>query len=128
VAFNVMFSLTRTGARKVIELASFTSAANRIDGAKATRKTIATVPFDGTSARLKVSFDGQENAAFAFSGDGRTWQAVGTPVSVRLGGQVDLSWRVQAWSGAAIGLFAVKAGAMADNYADFDSFTVTSQD
>ena len=48
------------------------------------------------------------------------------PVSVRLGGEVDLSWRVQAWSGAAIGLFAVKAGATADNYADFDSFTVTS--
>jgi len=28
--------------------------------------------------------------------------------------------------GATIGLFAVKNGATADNYADFDSFTVTN--
>jgi hypothetical protein len=47
---------------------------------------------------------------------------------VGLGGQVDLSWRVQAWSGATIGLFAVKRGATADNHADFDSFTITSHD
>jgi xylan 1,4-beta-xylosidase len=128
VAFNVMLSLTRTDTGKVIELASFTNADNRIDGARATRTTIATVPFDGTSAQLKVSFDGQENASFFFSTDACTWQAVGTPVSVGLGGQVDLSWRLQAWTGATIGLFAVKAGATADNYADFDSFTVTSRD
>jgi hypothetical protein len=92
---------------------------------------MATVPFDptlGTPVHLKVSFDGQENATFSFSADGCTWQVVGTPVSVGLGGQVDLSWRVQAWSGATIGLFAVKNGATGDNYADFDAFTVTSQD
>ncbi len=43
VAFNVMFSLTRTGDGKVIELASYTGA-SRIDGADATRNTLATVP------------------------------------------------------------------------------------
>lgn len=128
IAFNVMFSLTRTDGGKVIELASFSNAASRIDGAKAIRTTMAAVPFDGTSAHLKVTLDGQENATFSFSVDGSTWQVVGTPVSLGLGGQVDLSWRVQAWSGATIGLFAVKAGARADNYADFDSFTVTSEE
>ena len=133
-AFNVMFSLTRTDAGKVIELASFTNATTRTDGPGATRSTIATVPFDptspkpGTPVHLRVSFDGHENATFSFSTDGCKWQTVGTPVSVGLGGQVDLSWRVQAWSGAAIGLFAVKNGATADNYADFDSFTVTNRD
>jgi xylan 1,4-beta-xylosidase len=127
-AFNVMFSLTRTDAGKVIELASFTNGASRADGPSATRTTVATVPFDGTSAHLKVSFDGHENATFSFSTDGCQWQVVGTPISVGLNGQVDLSWRLQAWSGAAIGLFAVKNGATMDNYADFDSFTVTNQD
>ena len=62
----------------------------------------------GTSVHLKVSFDGQENATFSFSADGCTWQVVGTPISVGLDGQVDLSWRLQAWTGATIGLFAVK--------------------
>jgi Beta xylosidase C-terminal Concanavalin A-like domain len=81
-----------------------------------------------TSAHLKVTFDGKENATFSFSADGSTWQVVGTPVSVGLGGEVDLSWRLQAWSGATIGVFAVKRGATADNYADFDAFTVTRQD
>jgi len=128
VAFNLMLSLTRTDAGKVIELASYTNPANRIDGARATRTTLATVGFEGTSTHLRVSFDGHENAAFSFSADGCTWQDVGTPVSVGLGGQVDLSWRVQAWTGATIGVFAVKNGATADNYADFDSFTVTSGD
>ena len=47
-AFNVMFSLTRTDAGKVIELASFTNATTRTDGPGATRATIATVPFDPT--------------------------------------------------------------------------------
>jgi hypothetical protein len=48
-----------------------------------------------------------------FSADGSTWQVrvVGTPISVGLGGQVDLSWRLQAWIGATIGLFAVKTRA-----------------
>jgi xylan 1,4-beta-xylosidase len=128
LAFNVMLSLTRTATGKVIELASYTNGASRTDGPGATRASVATVPFDGASARLKVSLDGQENATFSFSPDGCTWQVVGTPISVGLGGQVDLSWRLQAWTGATIGLFAVKAGATADNYADFDSFTVTSQD
>ena len=127
-AFNVTFSLTRTDAGKVIELASFTNPANRTDGPGATRSTLAAVPFDGTSAHLKVSFDGHETATFSFSTDGCTWQTVGTPIGVGLDGQVDLSWRLQAWSGAAIGLFAVKKGATADNYADFDSFTVTNLD
>ena len=127
-AFNVMLSLTRTDTGKVIELASFTNATNRTDGAQATRNTIAAVPFHGTSAHLKVSFDGHENAAFSFSTDGCTWQVVGTPISVGLDGQVDLSWRLQAWSGATIGLFAVKAGATADNYADFDSFAIANLD
>jgi hypothetical protein len=77
---------------------------------------------------LRVSFDGHENATFSYSTDGCTWKTVGAPVSVGLNGQVDLSWRLQAWSGAAIGLFAVKNGATADNYADFDSFTVTNLD
>ena len=49
-AFNVMLSLTRTDSGKVIELASFTNATNRTDGAQATRNTIAAVPFHGTSA------------------------------------------------------------------------------
>jgi hypothetical protein len=89
---------------------------------------VAAVPFDGTSAHLEVSFDGQENATFSYSADGSTWQVVGTPISVSLAGQVDLSWRVQAWSGATMGLFAVKRGATGDNHADFDSFTVTRQD
>jgi xylan 1,4-beta-xylosidase len=128
LAFNVTLSLTRTSNGKVVELASFTNPQNRTDGAGASRTTLAAVPFDGTSAHLKVSFDGKENASFSFSDDGSTWQAVGTPISVGLDGQVDLSWRVQAWSGAALGLFAVKNGATTDNYADFDSFTVTSQD
>ena len=127
-AFNVMLSLTRTDTGKVIELASFTNATNRTDGAQATRNTIAAVPFHGTSAHLKVSFDGHENAAFSFSTDGCTWQVVGTPIRVGLDGQVDLSWRLQAWSGATIGLFAVKAGATADNYADFDSFAIANLD
>ena len=83
---------------------------------------------DGTSVHLKVSFDGHENAAFSFSTDGCTWQVVGTPISVGLDGQVDLSWRLQAWTGATIGLFAVKAGATADNYADFDSFAIANLD
>jgi xylan 1,4-beta-xylosidase len=128
LAANVMLSLTRTTTGKVIELASFTSGASRTDGAGATRNIVAAVPFDGTSAHLKVSFDGHENAAFSFSADGSTWQVVGTPISVGLGGQGDLSWRLQAWTGATIGLFAVTRGATADNYADFDSFTVTSQE
>ena len=123
-----MFSLTRTDSGKVIELASFTNPANRLDGARATRTTIATVPFESTSVHLKVSLDGMENATFSFSTDGCTWQVVGTPVSVGLHGQVHLSWRLQAWTGATIGLFAVKNGATTDNYADFDSLTVTSQD
>ncbi len=130
VAFNVMFSLTRTDTSKVIELASFTGA-SRIDGAGATRNILATVPVDdtlGASVHLKVSFDGMENATFSFSADGCTWQDMGVPVSVALNGDVDLSWRLQAWTGAAIGLYAVKNGATADNYADFDSFTVTSRD
>ncbi len=67
-----------------------------------------------------------ENATFSFSTDGCTWQVVGPPVSVGLDGQVDLSWRLQAWTGATIGLFAVKNGATTENYADFDSFTVTN--
>jgi xylan 1,4-beta-xylosidase len=131
VAVNVMLSLTRTDSGKVIELASYTNVANRLDGARATRTTIAAVPFAppvGTPVHLKVSLDGMENATFSFSTDGCTWQVVGTPISVGLDGQVDLSWRLQAWTGATIGLFAVKNGATADNYADFDSFTVTSQD
>ena len=128
LAFNVMFSLTRTATGKVIELASFTNGANRTDGAGATRSIVAAVPFDGTSAHLKVSFDGKENATFSFSADGSTWQVVGTPISVGLGGRVDLSWRLQAWTGATMGLFAVKRGATADNYADFDAFTVTSRE
>ena len=53
---------------------------------------------------------------------------MGPAISVGLGGQVDLSWRLQAWTGATIGLFAVKRDATADNYADFDSFTVTNLD
>ena len=69
-----------------------------------------------------------ENATFSYSTDGCTWQVVGTPVSVGLDGQVDCSLRVQAWTGATIGLFAVKNGATAENYADFDSFTVTNLD
>ena len=128
LAFNVTFALTRTASGKVIELASFNNATNRTDGAGATRNTVATVPFDGTSAHLKVSFDGHETATFSYSADGCAWRPVGTPISVGLDGQVDLSWRLQAWTGAAIGLFAVKAGATSDNYADFDSFTVTDQD
>ena len=128
LAFNVTFALTRTSTGKVIELASFTNAASRTDGAGATRTIVAAVPFDGTAARLKVTFAGQETASFSFSADGSTWQTVGTPIRVGLDGQVDLSWRLQAWSGAAIGLFAVKKGAPADNYADFDAFTVTSHD
>jgi xylan 1,4-beta-xylosidase len=128
LAFNVMFSLTRTAAGKVIELASFTNGASRTDGAGATRNIVAAVPFDGTSAHLRVDFDGKENATFSFSADGSTWQVVGTPISVGLGGRVDLSWRLQAWTGATMGLFAVKAGATADNYADFDGFTVTSRE
>jgi xylan 1,4-beta-xylosidase len=130
-AFNVTLALTRTDSGKVIELASFTNGTNRTDGAGATRTTLATVPFEpksSTSVHLKVSFDGQENATFSFSTDGCTWQTVGSPISVGLDGQVDLSWRLQAWTGATIGLFAIKAGATADNYADFDSFTVTSHD
>lgn len=130
-AFNLTLALTRTDAGKVVELASFTNATNRNDSAGATRTTLATVPFDpkpGAATHLKVSFDGHENASFFFSTDGCTWRAVGAPVSVGLGGQVDLSWRVQAWSGATIGLFAVKKGATADNDADFDSFTVTDLD
>ncbi len=57
--------------------------------------------------------------------------AVRDPAERRLfvdDGQVDLSWRLQAWTGATIGLFAVKNGATTENYADFDSFTVTNQD
>jgi hypothetical protein len=77
---------------------------------------------------LKVSFDGHETASFFFSADGCSWRAVGDPISVGLDGQVDLSWRLQAWSGATIGLFAVKKGATTENDADFDSFTVTSED
>jgi xylan 1,4-beta-xylosidase len=130
-AFDVMFSLTRTDAGKVIELASFSNATNRNDSAGATRTTLATSPFGAnadTPVRLKVSFDGHENASFSFSTDGCTWTTVGSPVSVGLNGQVDLSWRLQAWSGAAVGLFAVKNGATTDNHADFDSFTVTSHD
>jgi xylan 1,4-beta-xylosidase len=128
MAFNVMLSLTGATTGKVIELASFTNGSSRTDGAGATRNTVAVVPFEGSSAHLKVSFDGKENAAFSFSADGSTWQTVGTPISVSLGGQVDLSWRLQAWSGATMGLFAVKRGATVDKYADFDAFTVTSQD
>ena len=127
VGFNVMFSLTRTGAGKVIELASYTGA-SRIDGPNATRNRLATKPFDGRSVHLKVSFDGRENATFSFSADGCTWRDMGVPVSVALNGGVDLSWRLQAWSGGTIGLFAVKNGATSDNSADFDSFTVTNHD
>jgi hypothetical protein len=123
-----MLSLTRAPSGKVIELASYTNGAVRTDGAAATRNVVAAVPFNGTSAHLKVSFDGHENATFSFSADGSTWQVVGTPISVGLGGQVDLSWRLQAWSGATMGLFAVKRGATADNHADFDSFTVTNRE
>jgi xylan 1,4-beta-xylosidase len=125
LAFNVTLSLTRTAAGKLIELASYSNRASRTDGVGAARTVVAAVPFQGTSARLRVSFDGRENASFAFSADGAAWQAVGSPVSVGLDGQVDLSWRLQAWSGAAIGLYAVKRGATADNHADFDGFTVT---
>ena len=128
LAFNVMLSLTRATTGKVIELASFTSGASRTDGAGATRNTVAAVPFDGTSVHFKASFDGQEHVTFSFSADGSAWQVVGTPIGVGLGGQVDLSWRLQAWTGATIGLFAVKRGATVDNYADFDSFTVTRLD
>jgi xylan 1,4-beta-xylosidase len=127
-AFNVMLSLTRTDAGKIVELASFTNPASRTDGAGATRTTIAAVPFDGTSAHLKVSLDGAENATFSFSADGCTWQDVGTPIGVGLGAEVDLSWYLNEWTGATIGLYAVKNGATADNHADFDTFTVTSHD
>jgi xylan 1,4-beta-xylosidase len=130
-AFNVTFSLTRTDTGKMIELASFANAASRTDGAGATRTTLAAVPFEpmpGALIHLEVSFDGQENASFSFSTDGFNWQAVGTPFNVGLGGPVDLSWRLQEWTGATIGLFAVKNGATADNHADFDAFTVTSRD
>jgi xylan 1,4-beta-xylosidase len=128
VAFNVMFSLTRTGdGSKVIELAQYTGT-SRTDGPHATRTTLSAVPFDGTSVHLKVSFDGKENATFSFSADGCSWQDLGVPVGVGLESDVDLSWRLQAWSGATIGLFAVKNGASTDNYADFDSFTVTNRD
>ena len=127
-AFNVMLSLTRTATGKVIELAFFTNPANRTDGATATRHTIAAIAFEGTSAHLKVSFDGQEHATFSFSPDGSSWQSVGTPLSVGLGGDVDLSWRLQAWTGATIGLYAAKRGATAGNHADFDAFTVTTLD
>lgn len=130
-AFNVMLSLTHTSSgSKTVELASFTNATNRTDGATAVRNTLASVPFDGasTSARLKVSFDGKENATFSFSPDGSSWQAIGNPINVGLGGQADLSWRLQAWTGATIGLFAVKRGATADNIADFDAFTVTNRE
>lgn len=89
---------------------------------------MAAVPFDGASVHLKISVDGMENATFSFSGDGCAWQDVGTPISVGLNGDVDLSWRLQAWTGATIGLYAVKNGATADNYADFDSFAVTNND
>jgi xylan 1,4-beta-xylosidase len=128
LAFNVMLSLTRTPAGKIIELASFANGTSRTDGRGATRNTVATVPFEGRSAHLKVSFDGNETATFSFSPDGSAWQVVGTPIGVGLGGQVDLSWRVQGWSGATIGLFAVKRGATADNHADFDGFTVTNHE
>jgi len=128
LAFNVMLSLTRATTGKVIELASFTNDASRTDGAGATRNTVAAIPFDATSVHLKASFDGQEYVTFSFSADGSVWQVVGTPIGVGLGGQVDLSWRLQAWTGATIGLFAVKRGATVDNYADFDSFTVTRLD
>ena len=132
VAYNVMFALTRTSdGSKVIELATYTGA-SRLDGPDASRSTLATMPFDstlGSSVHLKVSFDGMENATFSFSADGCTWTDMGVPpVSVGLNGQVDLSWRLNAWPGATIGLFAVKNGATADNYADFDSFTVTNHD
>jgi xylan 1,4-beta-xylosidase len=127
-AFNLLLALTRTDTGKIVELASFTNGASRTDGAGAARSTLAAVGFDGTSAHLKVSFDGHENATFSFSADGCTWHVVGSPLSVGLGGQVDLSWRLQAWSGATIGLFAVKRGATIDNHADFDSFTVTDLD
>ena len=128
LAFNVTFALTRTDAGNAIELASFTNPNVRTAGPNATRTAIAAVPFDGRSVHLKVSFDGHENAAFSFSSDGCAWKDVGTPISVGLGGQVDLSWRLQAWTGATIGLFAVKKGATTDNYADFDAFTVTNRD
>jgi xylan 1,4-beta-xylosidase len=127
-AFNVMFSLTRTETGKVIELATFTNAASRTDGLRAARTTVAAVPFDATSAHLKVSFDGQESATFSYSTDGCTWQVVGAPIGVGLGAEVDLSWRLQAWTGATMGVFAVKGGATSDNCADFDSFTVTNRD
>ena len=44
------------------------------------------------------------------------------------GVEVDLSWYLNEWTGATIGLYAVKNGATTDNHADFDSFTVTSYD
>jgi xylan 1,4-beta-xylosidase len=128
VGYNVMLSLTRTTDGKVVELAYFTNEDSRTDGEGATRTTIETVPFDGTTAHLKVNFDGEENASFSFSADGSTWQVIGAPISVAFDGEVDLSWRLYHWSGAAIGLFAVKRDATADNFADFDSFTVTNQD
>ena len=84
LAFNVTFALTRTDAGKVIELAFFSNGSSRTDGAGATRSTVAAVPFDGTSAHLKVSCDGHENATFSFSTDGCRWQTVGGPSSVGL--------------------------------------------
>ncbi len=49
-------------------------------------------------------------------------------INVGLGGQADRSWRLQAWTGATMGLFAVKRGATVDNHADLGSFTVTSRE
>jgi len=39
-----------------------------------------------------------------------------------------ISWRLQAWTGATLGLFAVKRGPTSESYADFDSLTVTNLD
>jgi xylan 1,4-beta-xylosidase len=131
LAFNVTFAVTRSDTGKAIELSSFTNGASRTDGAGTTHHIMAVVPVDDTPGKpvhLRVSFDGHENATFSFSLDGCSWQTVGTPISVGLGGQVDLSWRLQAWTGATMGLFAAKRGATADNFADFDAFTVTSRD
>lgn len=65
------------------------------------------------------------NTAFSFGADGPTWQDVGGPIGVGLDGQVDLSWHLQHWTGATMGLFAVKRETTSNNFADFDAFTVT---
>ena len=53
-AFNVTLSLTRAATGKVIELASFTNATNRNDGAGATRNVLAAVPFAPVHRRSRA--------------------------------------------------------------------------